>query len=91
VSHQLGNLLDCPTHLVADRKAVLQRVYDQLIASPDAVLDFRGGLHRYDPDELANWTARQVIADALQAFPASAAPLSEPEPDHEEPVEEPAE
>jgi len=67
MSHQIGNLLDCPMYHIADRKAILQRVYESLIADPDAVLDFRGG-HRYTTDEIANWQARQSVADILATF-----------------------
>ena len=64
MSHQLGNLLDCPMHQIADRKVILQRVYDALLADPDAALDFKGG-HRSTADELANWETRQLVASAL--------------------------
>ena len=67
MSQKLDNLLDCPMYHIADRKALLQRVYDALIADPDAVLDFRGG-HRYTAEEIENWQARQSVADILATF-----------------------
>lgn len=74
---KLGNLLDCSTFKIADRKAILQRVYDALLASPDAMLDFKNQ-HRYTPDETANWQARQDIADLLLSFPFGIARGEEP-------------
>ena len=65
VSQKLANLCECPMHRLEDRKALLQRVYDALLADAPAVLSFKGGMHRYTSDELANWHARQTIADLL--------------------------
>ena len=65
-----ANLLECPRYKIEDRKSILERTFAALIDDPDAVLDFKGG-HRYTADELANWAARQTIADAITAFPPS--------------------
>lgn len=70
MSHQLGNLLDCPMHKIEDRKSILERTFAALVDDPDAVLDFKGG-HRYTADESANWAARQTVANIITTFPPS--------------------
>jgi hypothetical protein len=67
-------LFKAPAFKLSDRRSLLQRVYDALLNDKNAVLDFKGGTHRYTADELANWQSRQVIADLIMTFPSTVPP-----------------
>lgn len=63
----MPNLDKAPTHKIEDRKAILLRVLDALLADPDCRYDFRG-FYRQTADETANWEARQTISQLSQTF-----------------------
>ena len=67
----IKNLCERPMHKLEDRKTMVESIYKALLDSKDAVLDFKGEMHRYTPDELANWQSRQFFADVLLTFPVS--------------------
>ena len=89
----MANILNSPTFKIEDRKAILARVQDALLASPDCRYPARGGWTRLTEDEDANWAAREIITQLHRSFPATeaAAPLLEVESAHDEPINQPTE
>ncbi len=63
----MPNLDKAPTHKIEDRKAILLRVLDALLADPDCRYTF-SGIWRITADETANWEARQTISQLSQTF-----------------------
>ena len=64
-----ANLLTCPMYKIEDRKAIVVRVLDALLAGPDCRYDFKGPWKKLTPDEQANWDARQSLVQIKQTFP----------------------
>lgn len=64
----MSNLLEAPKFKIEDRKQILERVHEALIASPDCRLDFRGPWKKLTPSEADNWEARQTISSLLVNF-----------------------
>jgi hypothetical protein len=55
-----GNLLLCPTFKIEDRRAIVRRVLDALLADPECRYTFgRSEWKQLTPDEEGNWIARQ--------------------------------
>lgn len=62
----MGNLLDLPTHRIADRIYILSRAYAALFENKDAVTSFQGLAHRWTEDEITNWLARETIVRLIR-------------------------
>jgi hypothetical protein len=72
------NLADAPTHKIADRREILNRVLDRLLASPDCRAVFNREWKPLNSDESANWEARTTISNALFSLPPSTLPVDLP-------------
>lgn len=68
MSEPTGNLINCPTYKIEDRKAILERTYRALFEDPDCRVEFKGLQQAYTKDETANWVARETIVRLLQEF-----------------------
>jgi hypothetical protein len=66
MSDATGNILNCPTFKLADRRTILMRVYWSLFADSDCRIVVKGLHHADTQDETANWTARQTVVRLLQ-------------------------
>lgn len=66
MSDAVGNILNCPTFRIDDRKVILARVYRALFEDPDCRVEFKGLQHAYTKDETANWTARETVVRLLR-------------------------
>lgn len=88
----MANILNSPTFKIEDRKAILARVQDALLASPDCRYPARGGWTRLTEDEDANWAAREIITQLHRSFPATEAPqvIVGVEPQYDEPTDQSA-
>lgn len=64
----MSNILLAPTHKISERRAILFRVLDALLADPNCRYDFRG-LYKVSADEEINWQARQTICGLIHTFP----------------------
>lgn len=86
------NISDHPLFLLTDRRAFLERVMDHLHASPDCRYIFKPW-RSPTMEEEANWQARESIGAAMKFFPMTpdTPPKAEVEPEHDEPVDQPAE
>jgi len=62
----MPNLAEAPIHRLEDRRAVLQRILEALQRDPDCRYVFR---EKLNPDEEANWEARNDVQTALREFP----------------------
>lgn len=68
MSHHTANLLECPIRRIEDRKNIARRVFDALMADPDARLDFRTPWRSFTEDETANWISREHFAALIYTF-----------------------
>lgn len=85
--------LDLPTYKIEDRREILERVLQALLADPDCFYPVRGALKSLTPDEIANWEARESIMTLKRTFKVASdvPPIAEIEPAHDEPVDQPTE
>ena len=63
----MPNLDKAPTHKIEDRKAILLRVLDALLADPNCRYAF-SDIRRVTVDEIANWEARETVSRLSQSF-----------------------
>ena len=66
-----ANLLECPRYKIEDRKTIVSRVLDALLANPDCRYSTRGGWVKLTADEQANWEARELLAGIKRSFPVT--------------------
>ena len=88
---QQGNLLSCPMFKIEDRKIMVTRVLDALLADPDCRYNLgRGTWRQMTADETANWEARELLVQIKRTFPVSTdvPPPAEVEPLDGEPVDD---
>ena len=65
----MSNILLAPTHKISERRAILFRTLDALLADPDCRYDF-WGLYKVSADEEVNWQARETICGIIRTFPS---------------------
>ena len=63
----MPNLDKAPTRKIEDRKAILLRVLDALLADPNCRYTF-SDIRRVPADEIANWEARETVSRLSQTF-----------------------
>ena len=63
----MPNLDKAPTRKIEDRKAILLRVLDALLADPNCRYTF-SDIRRVTVDEIANWEARETVSRLSQSF-----------------------
>ena len=69
---QQGNLLSCPMFKIEDRKTMVTRVLDALLADPYCRYNLgRGEWRQMTVDEVANWEARQHFTQVSQSYPST--------------------
>jgi hypothetical protein len=62
-----ANLLNAPTFKISDRKVIVNRVHEALLADPDCRYDFKG-MWLPTHAELGNWEARQHCLVVSQSY-----------------------
>jgi hypothetical protein len=68
MSEPTGNLINCPTYKIDDRKAILARTLVALQADEDCRFGFKGEWRKLSTEEQANWDARETVNRLLQEF-----------------------
>lgn len=87
-----ANLLACPMYKIEDRRAIVSRILDALLADPDCRYTFSHGEWKsMTPDEVANWESRELLVRIRDSFPVASdePPVLQVEPPHDEPVQDP--
>ena len=74
----MPNLVKAPTFKIADRREILQRVYNQLFADKNCRVTFHGTWQELTPDEVDNHQARQTVVRAMVAVGNPSASLAHP-------------
>ena len=62
----MPNIDKAPTRKIEDRKAILLRVLDALLADPNCRYAF-SDIRRVTVDEIANWEARETVSRLSQS------------------------